>query len=79
MYNTKSFAKWTGGEFILAKLKVPETGKIYFTVTEEGLPTKLQRTFFGEVYYVMAMAGLYRITKNKKYLVSKSLIYSVKK
>ena len=56
-----------GGEFLLKHFKDENSGKIYFMATKEGVPLKHQRTLFTEVFFCMAMSGLYQITKNPKY------------
>lgn len=49
--------------------KDPSTGKVYFSTTRDGKPTKIQRTVFAEVFYCMAMAGLAKATQQTKYKV----------
>ena len=63
-------AALAGADFIMSKMKDEKSGKIYFSTTASGEPTKMQRTLYAEVFYVMAMAGMYRITQDVKYKVS---------
>ena len=58
-----------GGEFLLNHFKDQNSDKIYFMTSREGLPLKHQRTLFTEVFFCMAMSGLYQITKEKKYFI----------
>jgi hypothetical protein len=58
-----------GGEFLMKHFKDPATGKVFFSTTRDGKPTKMQRTIFSEVFYSMAMAGLAKATQQTKYKV----------
>ncbi len=42
--------------------------RMYFTVTEEGLPLRQRRYFYSETFYSMANAEYYGITGEKEYL-----------
>ena len=59
-----------GGEFLCRNFKDKSSGKVYFSTDREGRATKMQRTIFSEVFYVMAMAGLAKVTDKNEYLVS---------
>lgn len=43
--------------------------KYCFSIKRDGDGIKIQRQIFSEVFYVMAMAGLARATKESKYRV----------
>ena len=64
-----------GGEFLLNHFKDQNSDKIYFMTSREGLPLKHQRTLFTEVFFCMAMSGLYQITKEKKYFIEATEIF----
>ncbi len=66
---TGTFSFDSGGEFLIKNFKIPDVGKIYFSTNVYGEPSKIQRTLFGEVYYVMAMSGLVNATGDKKFWV----------
>ncbi len=46
---------------MMKHMKDKENGKIYFAVTRDGKPLKHQRTIYTEVFYCMAMTGLYKV------------------
>ena len=54
----------------MSHFKDAASQKVYFSVTRDGKPIKMQRTIFTEVFYCMAMAGLFKVTKESKYKVS---------
>jgi len=56
-----------GGEFLMKNVKNSMTGKCYFSVTRDGKPIKIQRTIYAEVFYVMAMCGLFMMTEKEVY------------
>ncbi len=43
-------------------------GRMYFTVTKEGLPLRKRRYYYSETFYIIACAELYVATGNKQYL-----------
>lgn len=55
-----------GGEFLIQHVKM-EGGKCAFSTDREGQPIKVQRTIFSEVFYIMAMSGLWHLTGEEKY------------
>jgi len=59
----------SGGEFLIRHVRVGREKRCYFAVTEDGRPTKLQRKPYTECFYTIAMAELYRTTKNQQYKV----------
>ena len=59
----------SGGEFLICHVRVGREKRCYFAVTEDGRPTKLQRKPYTECFYTIAMAELYRTTKNQQYKV----------
>lgn len=59
----------TGGDFMIKYLRNPKTNKCYLSVTKEGLPLKIQRTIYTEVFYCMGMIGLAKATNNDEYKV----------
>ncbi|CAL1531828.1 unnamed protein product, partial [Lymnaea stagnalis] len=56
-----------GADFVMKHVKDPSTNKCYLNLTREGKPLKSQRTIFSESFYVMAMAEMYRVTKEDVY------------
>lgn len=44
------------------------SGRMYFTVTREGLPLRQRRYYFSEAFYAMANAEYYKATGEKEYL-----------
>jgi hypothetical protein len=54
----------------MSNFKDAASQKVYFSATRDGKPIKMQRTIFSEVFYCMAMAGLFKVTKESKYKVS---------
>ena len=54
----------------MSHFKDAASQKVYFSVTRDGKPIKMQRTIFTEVFYCMAMAGLFKVTKESKYKVA---------
>lgn len=56
-----------GGKFLMEKLKDSKSHKVCFSANAQGEPTKIQRTLFAEVFYVMAMAGLAKVTNENIY------------
>ena len=58
-----------GGTFMIAHFKDKETGKIYFAVSRDGKPIKMQRSMHSEEFYVLAMIGLFSATNKSTYLV----------
>ena len=59
-----------GGDFLMKHFKDASTGKVNFSTTREGKPSKMQRTIFSEVFYCMAMVGLSKATQEIKYQVT---------
>ncbi|KAG8432716.1 hypothetical protein GDO86_017094 [Hymenochirus boettgeri] len=58
----------TGGEFLLAHARPSaDSLKCAFVVTRDGRAVKIQRTIFGECFYVMAMDELWRVTHEDRY------------
>lgn len=53
----------------MEKLKDSKSHKVCFSANAQGEPTKIQRTLFAEVFYVMAMAGLAKVTNENIYKV----------
>ncbi len=53
----------------MSNFKDAASQKVYFSATRDGKPIKMQRTIFSEVFYCMAMAGLFKVTKESKYKV----------
>ena len=58
--------------------KDKDSGKIYFAVSREGKPIKMQRSMHSEEFYVLAMIGLFSATNNMIYLVCGIFIIRVK-
>ena len=58
--------------------KDKDSGKIYFAVSREGKPIKMQRSMHSEEFYVLAMIGLFSATNNMIYLVCGILMIHVK-
>ncbi|TRY61491.1 hypothetical protein TCAL_06260 [Tigriopus californicus] len=56
-----------GGKFLMEKLKDTKSHKVCFSANAQGEPTKIQRTLFAEVFYVMAMSGLAKVTNENIY------------
>ena len=61
---------------MMKHFKDDESGKIYFAVTREGQPIKMQRTMHSEEFYVLGMIGLFSVTNDSKYLVN-MIIYEM--
>lgn len=59
-----------GCKFLQKFIKSDTTDRCYFSVTQEGSPTKTQRTIFTESFYTIALSEMYRATGDKSYLVS---------
>lgn len=52
-------------------------GRMYFTVTAEGLPLRQRRYFYSEAFYAIANAEYYGITGEKKYLDNAKKAYDI--
>ncbi len=52
-------------------------GRMYFTVTKEGLPLRKRRYWFSESFYVSACAEYYYATKETKYLEDARKVYDL--
>eukprot|EP00118_Oscarella_pearsei_P000143 m.4305 g.4305 ORF g.4305 m.4305 type:complete len:405 (+) comp10519_c0_seq1:37-1251(+) len=56
-----------GGEFVLKHIYRPSNHRCYFQVTREGLPIYMQRKPFTEVFFILAMTELCRVTRETRY------------
>lgn len=52
-------------------------GRMFFTVTREGLPLRKRRYFFSETFYVMATIEYYKATGDKEYLEKARKVYDM--
>lgn len=52
----------------LEKYCISGDGRMYFTVTKEGLPLRKRRYYFSETFYIIACAEYYAATGEKEYL-----------
>ena len=51
-----------------AKHCIDSDGRMFFTVTKDGLPLRKRRYWFSETFYIMANAEFYMATKDATYL-----------
>ncbi|MBR2044107.1 MAG: AGE family epimerase/isomerase [Clostridia bacterium] len=51
-----------------AKHCIDSDGRMFFTVTKDGLPLRKRRYWFSETFYIMANAEFYMATKDAEYL-----------
>lgn len=56
-----------GLDFIRRFGRTPD-GRVYFSLTREGLPIHIQRKIYGEVFFVMALTEMARATGSAQYL-----------
>ena len=52
----------------LEKHCIDEDGRMYFSVTADGLPLRKRRYWFSESFYIIACAEYFKATKEEKYL-----------
>jgi N-acylglucosamine 2-epimerase len=66
-----------GADFLERHGRSPD-GRVYFSLTREGRPIHLQRKFYSEVFYVMAMTEMARATRKESYLAcAKELFWRI--
>ena len=56
--------------FLEQHIKSETEDRCYFSVSQDGIPIKTQRTIFTESFYTIALSEMYRATSDKSYLVS---------
>jgi len=52
----------------LEKYGIDEDGRMFFTVTRDGLPLRKRRYFFSQTFYIIGCAEYYMATGEEKYL-----------
>lgn len=52
----------------LEKNCIDEDGRMFFSVTKDGLPLRKRRYWFSESFYIIACAEYFKATKQEKYL-----------